>query len=78
MDSITLFMLPFFVMDLMMKYYSLGHSKTFLKNHWLSILLVIPYFRVFKIAKLSQITQVSKPLVNMVKVIHKTMKLIRK
>lgn len=85
-DNFTFFILPVFVVDLMVKYYLLGHSRTFFRKHWISILLVIPYFRVFKmlsfikfinITKLIQITQVTKPILNMIKVIHKTSKLKR-
>lgn len=84
LDTITLFLLPVFIFDLMIKYYLTGHSRTFLKKHWISILLVIPYFRVLKmlsfikfikIVQLSKIPKVTNSLLKILKLIHKTLNL---
>lgn len=84
LDTLTLFLLPIFFFDLIIKFYLTGHSRTFFKKHWISILLVIPYFRVLKmlrfirfirIVQLSKIPQVTKSFIKILKVIHKTLNL---
>ncbi len=84
LDTVTLFLLPIFFFDLIIKYYLTGHSRTFLKKHWMSILLVIPYFRVLKmlsfirfirIVQLSKIPKVTNSFIKILKVIHKTLNL---
>ncbi len=47
-DAITLFTLPVFVVDLTLKYRGADHSKAFFRNHWMDILLIVPYFRVLR------------------------------
>ncbi len=47
-DAITIFALPIFIADLMLKYHRSEHSKAFFKKHWLDILFVVPYFRMLR------------------------------
>ncbi len=81
-DTITLFILPIFIIDLMIKFYSFGHSKSFFKEHWISIIMVVPYFRIFKILKLvkvvglirfNRIPQAIKSILNLAKMIYKVL-----
>ncbi len=83
-DTITLFALPIFIIDLVIKFYSFGHSKSFFKKHWISIIMVIPYFRIFKILRLvkvvgllkfSRIPKAIKSVLNLAKMIYKVLKL---
>lgn len=83
-DTITLFALPIFIIDLVIKFYYFGHSKSFFKKHWISIIMVIPYFRIFKILRLvkvvellkfSRIPKAIKSVLNLAKMIYKVLKL---
>jgi len=83
-DTITLFALPIFIIDLVIKFYYFGHSKSFFKKHWVSIILVIPYFRIFKILRLvkvvglvkfSRIPQAMKSVLNLVKMVYRVLNL---
>lgn len=47
-DAITIFAMPVFIADLMLKYHRSEHSKVFFKKHWLDILFVVPYFRMLR------------------------------
>ena len=83
-DTITLFALPIFIIDLVIKFYYFGHSKSFFKKHWVSIIMVIPYFRIFKILRLvkvvglvkfSRIPQAMKSVLNLVKMVYRVLNL---
>ncbi len=85
-DTITLFTLPVFVADLMIKYYILRHSKTFFKEHWIAILFVVPYIRLFRIfsmvkvlgfVRLGRIPQTWGVIVNLVKAAYKALRIGR-
>ena len=86
-DTITLFTLPIFILDLMIKFYSFGHSKSFFKKHWVSIIMVVPYFRIFRILRLvkvvglvkfSRIPQAIKSILNLAKIIYRFLNLSRR
>ena len=86
-DTITLIALPIFILDLVIKFYSFGHSRSFFKKHWMSIIMVVPYFRIFKILRLvkvvglvrfSRIPQAIKSVLNIVKIIYRVLNLNRR
>lgn len=54
-DTITLLLLPIFIADLALKYRLSENSRTFLKKHWLAVIYVVPYFRIFKVLKFVRI-----------------------
>lgn len=85
-DAITLFTLPVFIVDLMLKYHLSENSKMFFKKNWATIISVVPYFRVLRmlgalrvmrLARLSNIPRIWKILVNMVKALYKALKLTK-
>ena len=47
-DGIIIF--TFFI-DLMFKYYYLKNFKKFIKKHWLDVLVIFPFFLVFRLFK---------------------------
>lgn len=47
--------LPIYVADLGVKYSRVRNVKLFLRGHWLSILMVIPYFRVLRLLKFARL-----------------------
>ena len=50
-DLILQTMLAIFVADLVVKYRREGNLKSFLRHRWTDILLVMPWFRVFRLLK---------------------------
>jgi len=51
-DTLLLSMLPIYVFDLGVKYKRAENTKDFFQHHWLSILMVIPYFRILRTARM--------------------------
>ena len=49
---VLLALLPVYVADLGVKYRQVRNFKRFLREHWLSILMTIPYLRVLRILRL--------------------------
>ena len=49
---ILLSLLPVYVVDLGVQYRRVGNLSRFLKADWLTILMVIPYFRVLRLVRL--------------------------
>lgn len=85
-DTVSLLMLPIFVADLVLKYRLAGCSKTFFRNHWISVVAVVPYFRIFKIlsvvrlaslTRFSAVPRVWSVLWNAAKAAYKALKLGR-
>jgi hypothetical protein len=81
-DTVSLLLLPVFVADLVLKYRLTGCSKTFFRNHWISVVTVVPYFRIFKIlsvvrlaglVRLGAIPRVWSVLLNAVKAVYKAL-----
>jgi len=58
--NVQLGLLGVFVADLVVKYRRVGNLKLFFHNHWLDILMVIPYFRIFRILRLLRLLRVLK------------------
>jgi len=59
-DQILFWILPIFVMDLVVKYLRVREPKEFLRKHWLDILTTIPYFRFLRIARISRALRLVK------------------
>lgn len=51
LDSFLIWSLPIYVVDLGVKYKRVGNVRTFLREHWVSILLTIPWLRVLRILR---------------------------
>ena len=51
LDSFLIWSLPIYVADLGVKYKRVGNFRTFLRQHWVSILLTIPWLRVLRILR---------------------------
>ena len=49
--------LSVFVADVWVSYRKVRSLKLFVKKHWLDILMVIPYFRVFRIARILRLAR---------------------
>jgi voltage-gated potassium channel len=54
-EFITLLLLPVFVIDLFILLKRADNYQTFIKQHWFDILIVIPYFRVFRLLKFAKV-----------------------
>ena len=52
LDTVLLALLPIYVVDLVVQYRRVGSFKLFLRRHWLTILMTIPYLRVLRFARL--------------------------
>ena len=53
--TVSLALLAVFVADLGVTYHRSGERPThFLRTHWLDVLLVIPYFRIFRILRVGR------------------------
>jgi len=55
MANITI--LSVFVVDLWVSYRKVRSLPIFLKRHWLDILMVIPYFRIFRVARILRLAR---------------------
>ncbi len=51
LDSFLLWSLPIYFVDLGVKYKRVGNVRTFLRQHWVSILLTIPWLRVLRVLR---------------------------
>ncbi len=86
-DTITLLVLPLFAADLTLKYRLSKSPKKFLKKHWMSLIILLPYFRIFKVlsvlhvagfARLGKIPRAWSALWYSIKAVYKFLKLSRK
>ena len=59
-DYLELGLLSVFVLDLVVKYRREPNIKTFVRKRWVDILMVIPYFRIFRMLKLFRLIRVLK------------------
>lgn len=59
-NQFNFFLLPVFILDLYYLYKKTGKIKKFLKEKWLDILLVIPYFRIFRILRFTKVLRLIK------------------
>ena len=58
--NIQLILLGVFIVDLGVKYRREPNLRTFLRTRWTDILMVIPYFRIFRILKLVRLLRILK------------------
>jgi hypothetical protein len=84
-DTLSLLMFPVFAADLAIEYRLTGCSKTFLRKNWLSMIAVVPYFRIFKILSVVRLTALIRlgalprtwgVILNTLKAIYRIMKFI--
>ena len=59
-NIINLAILPIFLTDLFFIYRETSSLKVFLKTKWLDILLVIPYFRIFRLLRFARVIRFLK------------------
>ena len=59
-NKFNFFLLPVFILDLYYLYKEAGTIRKFFREKWLDILLVIPYFRIFRILRFSKILKLIK------------------
>ena len=59
---ILLALIPVYVADLGVRYRRVRNLKRFLKEHWLSILMVIPYLRILRIMRLLRLLRIGRVL----------------
>lgn len=59
-NVIVLLALPVFIVDLVLIYKKEVNFSTFIRRRWLDVILVIPYFRIFKILKFLKMAKVLK------------------
>ena len=65
------FIVLIFIIDLSFKYYRVKDYKTFLKKYWLDIIVVFPFFLVFRLVEeIILLTRVSESLAESQKVLH--------
>ncbi len=55
--TINIAILSVFVIDLGVLYWKIRSPSIFIKKHWLDILMVIPYFRIFRIARILRLVR---------------------
>ena len=58
--NVQLVLLAVFVVDLGVKYRREPNLRTFLRRRWTDILMVIPYFRIFRILKFVRLLRILK------------------
>ena len=56
--KVQFFRTELFIIDLFLLFRNSNNFKCFLKENWLDIILLIPFFRVFKIAKFRKMGKV--------------------
>lgn len=59
-DNVNLGLLGVFVADLGVQYWRVRDWKRFLRHHWLTIFMVIPYFRVFRVLRLVKVLRMAR------------------
>ena len=59
---LNFYLLPIFVIDLVLLYRQEGDFRSFLKKRWFDILLVIPYFRIFRVFRMARLLRFLKIL----------------
>ena len=52
---VLLSLLPIYVADLGVQYRRVGNLRGFLRKHWLTILMTIPYLRVLRLLRLARL-----------------------
>ena len=55
--TINIAILSVFVIDLGVLYWKIRSPSIFIKKHWIDILMVIPYFRIFRIARILRLVR---------------------
>ena len=55
--TVNIAILSIFVIDLGVSYWKVRSPSLFVRKHWLDILMVIPYFRVFRIARILRLAR---------------------
>ena len=60
LGAVLFWCLPIYVLDLGVKYRRAGNLGRFLKQHWFSILMTIPYLRVLRLLRLLRLLRVLK------------------
>lgn len=77
-NTISIFVAVFFIIDLIIIFREIGSIKIFLKQNWLDILLLIPFFRLFKVLRFAKVKRIGKiyKLINKSKRIKKTPEMI--
>lgn len=59
-NFISLLLLPVFVADLYILFRQADNFRSFIKQRWFDILIVIPYFRLFRVLKFARVLRVLK------------------
>ncbi len=54
-EVVLLSLLPVYVADLAVQYRRAGNLRDFLRKHWLTILMTIPYLRVLRLLRLARL-----------------------
>ena len=57
-EIILLSLIPVYVADLVVKYRRVRNLRRFVKEQWLTILMVIPYFRVLRLIRLFRLVRI--------------------
>ena len=60
LEDILFWCLAIYGMDLVVKYRRVGSFKLFLRHHWVSILMTVPYFRVLRLVRLFRLLRVMR------------------
>lgn len=59
-NILNIAILAVFAADLVLTYKDSDNRRTFLKRHWLDVLMIIPYFRIFRILRIARLLRVAK------------------
>ena len=59
-ETVLLALLPIYIADLVVQYRRVGQFRLFLRKHWLTILMTIPYLRVLRLVRLVRLLRVLK------------------
>ena len=54
---VNIVILSVFVADLWVSYRKVRSVPVFVKKHWLDILMVVPYFRIFRVARILRLVR---------------------
>ena len=60
MEQLVVFLLIFFAADFLILYFNSKGIKDFIRNEWFGILMVFPWFRVFRIVGLLKVLGITK------------------
>ena len=59
-SDVLLYVIPVYVVDLGVKYRRVGNVRRFVREHWLTILMVIPYLRVLRLLRVLRVLRVAR------------------